>query len=80
MVHLTTLRITDVDCEEEEENDGDHGRHSLKDQEGPMEPFIRTLTVRFMNQEDSHSVKRLGTLIYEIFKRSPVRQTRPTKV
>ena len=33
------------------------GRPSLKVLVGPMEPFTHTLAVRFMNQEDSHSVK-----------------------
>ena len=51
------------------------GRPSLKVLEGPMEPFTRTLAVRFMNQEDGHSVKRRGTPIFDIFIRSPIRQT-----
>ena len=35
-------------------------RPSLEVMERPMEPFTRTLAVRFMNQQDSHSVKRQG--------------------
>ena len=34
------------------------GRPSLKVLEGRVEPFSRTLAVRFMNQEDRHSVKQ----------------------
>ena len=47
-----------------------------------MEPFTRTLAVRLMNQEDSHSVKRRGTPNFNIFIWSPVRRTvvQPTKV
>ena len=41
-----------------------------------MEPFACTLAVRFMNQEGSHSVKRQGTLIFDIVIWSPVHQTR----
>ena len=52
------------------------GRPSMKVLERPMEPFTRTLVVRLMNQEDSHSVKRRGMPIFDIFIRSPVRQTR----
>ena len=44
--------------------------------EGPMEQLTRTLAVRFMNQEDRHSVKRHGAPIFDIFIRCPVRQTR----
>ena len=52
------------------------GRPSLKVIEGPMEPRTRTLAVRFMSQEDNHSVIRQGTPIFDIFTRSPERQTR----
>ena len=47
-----------VDCEKEEGMDGSLDRPSLNVLEGPMEPFTRTLAVPFMNQEDSHSVRR----------------------
>ena len=52
------------------------GRPLLKVLEGPMEPFTHTLAVRLMDQDDSHSVKRRGTPIFDIFIRSPARQTR----
>ena len=52
------------------------GKPSLKVLEGPMEPFARTLAMRFMNQENRNSVKRRGTPIFDIFVTSHVRQTR----
>ena len=48
----------------------------MKVLEGPMEHFTRTLALRSMNQAYSHSVKRWGTPIFDIFIRSPVRHTR----
>ena len=52
------------------------GRHTLKVLEGCLKPLSRTPAVRFINQEDSHSVKRWGTPIFDIFVRIPVRQAR----
>ena len=52
------------------------GRPFLIDLDGPMEPFTHTLTVRFMNQEDTHSVKRWGTPIFHTFIRSAEFQKR----
>ena len=52
------------------------GRPSMKVIVGPMEPFTRTLAVRFMNLEDIHPVKRRGTTIFDIFMMSTERQTR----
>ena len=49
---------------------------SLKVQEEPLDPFTRTLAALFMNHEDSHSVKRRRTHIFEIFITSPVLKTR----
>ena len=40
-----------------------------------MESFTRTLAVRFINQEDSHSLMRRGKQIFDIFIKNPVRQT-----
>ena len=69
-------KIVYVDCEKEGERTEPWGRHSLKVLEGPMEQFTCTLAVRFMNREDSHSVKRQGMPIFDIFIRSPVLQMR----
>ena len=55
-------------------------RPSMKVLEGPMELFTRTLVLQFINQKDSHSVKRLGTPIFDIFNTHRVRQTRPYDV
>ena len=41
-----------------------------------MEPITRTLAAQFMSHGDGHSLKRRGTPIFDIFIRSPVRQTR----
>ena len=67
--------IVYVDCVKEGEWTETWGRPSLKVIERPMEPFTRTLAVRFMNQEDSHTVKRRGAPIFNIFIRRPVCQT-----
>ena len=41
-----------------------------------METFIRNLSVRFVNDVDSHSVMRRGTPIVGIFTKSSVRHIR----
>ena len=52
------------------------GRPSVKVLEGPIESLTRTLAVRYLKQEDSHSVKRRGSPIFVIFIRNPVRHAR----
>ena len=61
--------IVHLDCEKGGK-DGALVSPSLKVLEGPMEPFTRTLAVHFVNQEDSHSVRRRGTSIFDIIIRS----------
>ena len=70
IVHEFDQEVVYVDCEVEWE------QTFLESFIGPMDPFTRTLAVRFMNQDDSHYVKRRGTPAFDIFMRSPVRQTR----
>ena len=45
--------IVYVDCEKEGQWTKPRDRPSLNVLEGPMEPFISTLAVRYMNQEDT---------------------------
>ena len=68
-------QIVYVDCEKEWKRTEPWERPSLTVPEGPMESYTRILAVRFMKQEDSLSVERRGTPIFDIFIRNPERQT-----
>ena len=62
-----------MDCEKKGGEEGAMRQSFLERLRG--ESFIHTLAVRFMSQEDNHSVYRRKTSIFDIFIRSPVRQT-----
>ena len=58
------------------------GRPYLKVLEGPIEPFTHTLSVSFMDQEDSHSEAKRNAHLRHFHQYSgmPSMIVRPTKV